>query len=131
MVSKQSIPTIVLVGHCAADSSLLKSALSRVVPNAQFLRVNNDAGLASNRREAALWLVNRALDGDFRARDGIEMIADTLKTPGGPTCLLVSNHADAQRDAVAAGAQQGFGKSALYADSTVAALRNALGISAR
>ena len=70
--------------------------------------------LASLRQEAfALVLVNRVLDAD--GDSGVDLIRqiktdETLRTT---PVLLVSNYADAQKEAVAAGAEAGFGKAEL------------------
>jgi len=76
--------------------------------------------------EFALVLVNRLLDRD--GTPGLEIIRafqrdDNLKNV---PIMLVSNFADAQREAVACGALPGFGKSSLHAPETLAGIRAAL-----
>ena len=84
------------VWHCGEEASTLAEALQRL------------------RREAyALVLVNRIFDAD--GDSGVELIRrvkadEALRSI---PVLLVSNYADAQREAVDAGAEPGFGKAAL------------------
>ena len=108
-----------LVGHCGPDASLLRSAIRRAVPGATFSEARDDAALASHRGDGSVWLVNRALDGNFAAADGIELIA---REAGRVRSALVSNFPEAQSAAVAAGAMPGFGKSSLHSESTARAL---------
>ncbi|MDZ4754009.1 MAG: hypothetical protein SGJ11_05880 [Phycisphaerae bacterium] len=122
------VSTVVLVGHCSPDSGMLKSITARVLPGVAVVRVNDDRALEKYRRADALWLVNRGLDGDFAADDGIAIIEREASKPQPPVLLLISNYADAQAAAVAAGAKGGFGKQSLYAESTAATLRDAAGV---
>lgn len=115
--------TFVLVGHCSPDSGMLRSLISSVVSGASIERVNDLAGLDRHAHPRAIWLVNRVLDGSFGDEDGLSLIS---KHAGGPILLLVSNFADAQEEAIRRGAVPGFGKRALYAESTKAALAAAV-----
>ncbi|MBL9149943.1 MAG: hypothetical protein JNM94_14735 [Phycisphaerae bacterium] len=117
-------PHVILVGHCSPDSGMLTSLVTRHAPNARVERVNDHASLAAHRRAGVVWLVNRALDGDFR-HDGLRLVEDAAADDG-PTLVLISNYADAQAAATARGALPGFGKSSLYAAGTVNALKAAL-----
>lgn len=126
-----SAPTFVLIGHCTPDAGMLRSAVGRVASNATFVSVNRLADLAQHRRPGAIWLVNRALDGDFGAHDGPAIVAEGCRGDGAPVVLLISNYADAQDAAVATGALRGFGKQALYAEATGAAIRAAIDAAAR
>ncbi len=116
---------VILVGHCTPDAAMLRSAVSRVVPDVRFTSVNHERELEQHRSRGVLWLVNRALDGRFESEDGVAIIAQAASGSHAPTCLLVSNFPEAQAAAMEAGALRGFGKSALYADATVAAIRDA------
>jgi two-component system, chemotaxis family, chemotaxis protein CheY len=118
--------TVVLVGHCTPDSGMLRSAVGRIAPNAQFVSVQREAALAEHLRGDRLWLVNRALDGDFSAEVGQALIARAAQAADPPVLMLVSNIAEAQQEAVALGAMPGFGKSALYTPETAATIRAAL-----
>ena len=117
--------TFVLVGHCWADRMSLKSAIRRAVPGAVIAGAHDTSALREHLDSGAVLLVNRVLGGGFETPDGVELIRklnagdDPLRT------LLVSDHADAQADAVAAGARPGFGKGQLHDDLTVRRLREA------
>ena len=82
-----------------------------------------DDALAALRKEPFdLVLVNRKLDADYS--DGLEVIkaikADA-KLKSVP-CMLITNYADQQDLALAAGAEFGFGKKQLQAETTHARL---------
>ncbi|MCC6659755.1 MAG: hypothetical protein IT437_02590 [Phycisphaerales bacterium] len=115
---------IVLVGHCGPDAAVLRSTLRRLVPGATVDRANDDGQVAASLPTADLLLVNRALDGDFEAADGVEMIRSL--PPGGPITMLISNFPHAQESAVAAGAAPGFGKAEIGAQHTADRLAYAL-----
>jgi hypothetical protein len=107
------VPTFVLVGHCGADSYSISHAVKRAVPEAEIAHAGD---LETARRYAdagAILLVNRVLDTGFGTDSGVELIAALANRQPRPTLVLVSNFADAQQAAVAAGAQPGFGKSDL------------------
>lgn len=112
---------------------MLRSAVGRAVSGATFITVNSQAKLPEVRQRGLIWLVNRVLDGDFGSDDGMAVLtAAASRGPSGdgPTVMLISNYADAQDKAVAAGAVRGFGKHALYAEATVAAIREAIAAAA-
>ena len=121
-------PTFVLVGHCGPDAHLLKSAVSRAVPEATIAMANDERKLKSHLHGGAVLLVNRELDGSFDAEDGVALIAGVMAGDDPPTAMLISNYADAQETAVAVGARPGFGKSAVYKESTKGLLRSAAGL---
>ncbi len=118
--------TIVLVGHCGPDMAMLTSAISRAVPGATIMRANDDATLAPYLAPGCALIVNRVLDGSFDASDGIDLIRRVSEGENAPTALLVSNYPEAQRDAEAAGAMPGFGKSELYDKETADRIRATL-----
>jgi hypothetical protein len=115
--------TFVLVGHCWADRMSLKSAIRRAVPGAVIAGAHDMSALREHLDSGAVLLVNRVLDGRFDADDGVELIRELNAGDDPPRALLVSNHTDAQADAVAAGARPGFGKTQLHDDLTVRRLR--------
>lgn len=85
-----------------------------------------DALDALRKRPIDLVLVNRKLDQDYS--DGLEIIKQIkadAKLAAVP-CMLITNYPDQQEVAVAAGAEYGFGKKALYADETQARLSKIL-----
>lgn len=115
--------TFVLVGHCGADSYSLSHAVSRAVPNAKVIAADDVASLDAALASPAVLLVNRVLDGDFKTGNGVERIASLASKNPRPKMILISNYADAQASAVAAGASPGFGKSQLGSPATVELLR--------
>ena len=114
-------PTFVLVGHCWADRIGLKSAVKRAVPGARFVKADTMAAVQTHLDTGAVALVNRVLGGGFRTRNGVELIRDLAGAGNTPAMILISNSAEAQAEAEAAGALPGFGKSQL-GDSAVANL---------
>lgn len=121
-------PLFVLVGHCGPDFQMLKAAISRAVPGAVIHRADDDAAVQAHAGCGAILLVNRVLDGGFDESDGVALIRRLNENPGAPRAMLVSNHADAQRQAQQAGALPGFGKAALHAPHTAETLRRAAGL---
>lgn len=118
--------TIVLVGHCGPDMFMLKSALGRAAADSPIVTVNDTQSLSEYLNGNSVLLVNRELDGSFDVKSGIELIAQIAKGQTPPITMLISNYEDAQAQAIAAGARQGFGKSDLYDQSTSDALRDAV-----
>lgn len=118
-----SATTFVLVGHCGADSYSLTHAVSRAVPGAKVISADDAASLDRALASPAVLLVNRVLDGHFATGSGVDLIATLASRNPKPTMLLISNYADAQAAAVAAGAAPGFGKSQLGLPATVDLLR--------
>ena len=114
-------PTFVLVGHCWADRIGLRSAVKRAVPGARVERANTMSALRKHLDGGAVVLVNRVLGGGFRTGNGVDLIQDLAREENPPAMILISNHADAQAEAQAAGALPGFGKSQL-GDSAIADL---------
>lgn len=117
-------PRVLLVGHCTPDAYALKSAVRRALGEPEIIGVNDDADLADKLRGANLLLVNRALDGDFPDETGVELIARVASS--GIPAILVSNFADAQAAAAAAGARRGFGKKDMNSQHAATLLRAAL-----
>lgn len=115
----------ILVGHCGPDGSMLKSAVQRAVPEAEVVYANSAEQLDADRGPDRVWLVNRVLDGSFDTTEGVKLIQHEGHREGAPVMLLISNYADAQQAAVAAGARDGFGKSGLYDGETTDRLRAA------
>jgi two-component system chemotaxis response regulator CheY len=102
---------VVLVGHCGADSSYLRIAVSAAGPGVSVAAADDDESLARALESGAdLVLINRILDWGFPEEEGVELIARLRRTHPNLRTMLVSNHADAQAAAVAAGALPGFGK---------------------
>src|SRR5437762_218727 len=102
---------------------MLKSAVTRAVKGATIAVVNDPAALHEFQTPDALWLVNRVVDGSFESESGIELIQNAAQAKDPPAMMLVSNHEDAQTQAMAAGALQGFGKAQLHAPATYEMIR--------
>ena len=103
---------VVLVGHCGFDSGPLGRLATQIAPDAEVVGINKHDRLKDVAHPRALWLVNRALDGRFNAKDGIDLIAQHAGDSA-PHMLLVSNFAESQTAAEEAGAMPGFGKNDL------------------
>ncbi|MEX2216016.1 MAG: hypothetical protein WD768_18030 [Phycisphaeraceae bacterium] len=116
-------PTIAIVGHCGADAYSLSHLARRVAPQANIVVISDEASLAAHRHARALWFVNRVLDGAFAPGSGIDLIRRHAGT-GKATMALISNYADAQQQAVVAGAVPGFGKSEIGSPRAVELLRS-------
>lgn len=107
------------VGNCDPDHGAIRSLLLNHFDVDVDRVMYVSEGLAAMSHAAyALVLVNRLIFAD--GSEGQELIrrmqADaTCKTP----VMMISNFADAQQRAVAAGAQPGFGKAALHEASTL------------
>jgi two-component system, chemotaxis family, chemotaxis protein CheY len=105
---------VLSVGQCGADhygiSLTFRQAFGAEVESAS---TQGEALRLLRQEPFGLVLVNRKFDADGDA--GVDLIRqikadDALRTT---PVLLVSNYADAQREAVKAGAAPGFGKAAL------------------
>ncbi len=121
-------PRVLSIGQCNMDHGILTQHFSRRF-GARLDRANGlaDARQALGRGRYALVLVNRQLDAD--GSEGIDVIraikAD--ESVSSIPVMLVSNFADAQEAALAAGAEPGFGKAQLDAAETLARLAAVLG----
>ena len=125
----QNLRTVALVGHCGPDTALLRSAVSRILPEVQIEIILDSDSLQLHLNQGSVLLVNRVLDGAFPSSDGIELIRRVSETDDPPVPILVSNYPDAQEQAIAAGARPGFGKSELYERATADKLREAIIVS--
>src|SRR6267142_2034982 len=95
---------IVLVGHCGPDSYALRSAVSRMAPGAAVVFAGDDAALEKELSGADLLLVNRMLDGDYALASGVDLIRSlAAQKDRRPALMLVSNFAESQAEAEAAG----------------------------
>ena len=122
-------PRIILVGHCGPDAYALRSAVSRMADGASVQFAADEQALQAEIPRADLLLINRLLDGDYARSTGLELIRDIAAsdTPDKPAMMLISNFADAQADAVSAGASPGFGKKDMYSEETRKRVLAALG----
>lgn len=119
------MPAVLSVGQCGYDDSRI----------GQIIRSETGASLerASSSEEAKqriaakkydLVLVNRVFDAGTGT--GLEFIADLKKNGIDVPVMLVSDYADAQKSAVAAGALPGFGKASMFTPDVAALLKKAV-----
>jgi len=121
-------PTFVLVGHCWADRMGLRSAVKRAVRGARIERADDLSALRSHLGSGAVLLINRVLGGGFDTDNGVDLIRQLAETGDAESAILISNYPESQDEAVAAGAQPGFGKSQLRDQATGQLLRQAAGL---
>jgi DNA-binding NtrC family response regulator len=105
------------VGQCGFDGP----AISQLLHEKLHATVQSAATADQAKRELAsgkfdLVLVNREFAADRGS--GVELIQDLVDNGTTVPLMLVSDHEDAQRAAVAAGAVRGFGKSELQEPAT-------------
>jgi len=106
------ITQIALVGHCGFDAGTLTRFLGEVAPLCEVVRINHQMALEKIAVPGTLLLINREIDGEFKAgRSGIELVREMADRENPPTIMLVSNYEEAQQQAMQAGAVRGFGKS--------------------
>lgn len=115
---------VLSVGQCAADHTAISWTLRQKF-DVELVPAKSRAE-AIRKLEAgnmALVLVNRLLDADGSA--GIDVIKEIKSNPKlqATPVMLVSNYADAQAEAVEAGAIDGFGKGSLGDPDTLERVR--------
>ena len=93
---------------------------ARVVENRVYKTVNG----------VDLLLVNRVLDYGFEYEEGVALIARLRQSHPNIRTMLVSNYAEAQQAAVAAGALPGFGKREIGTPRVKELLTSALALEA-
>jgi CheY-like chemotaxis protein len=118
---------IVSLGQCGVDHPAI-ARFCREAVGAEVVGTETFAQTLAV-EGADLILVNRVLDAT--GESGLDCIRRFRADPArhATPIVLVSNYADAQRDAQALGAAAGFGKSSLNRPESTAALRAALGLS--
>lgn len=119
-----SAPKILSLGQCGVDHGSI-SRLLRNTFHADVVAANtfDEAREQLASGNFSLLLVNRILD--RTGESGLDFIREVKADGALPSVpvMLVSNYADAQRQAVELGALPGFGKDALGRPETVATLR--------
>jgi hypothetical protein len=120
--------TVLLIGHCGADSTYLRLALKKAAPEVQIHLAEDSNELAASLKGDPIDLIlfNRELDYGFDSTEGVEVIRSLQ--PSKVPMMLVSNYPEAQQAAVAAGALPGFGKRELGSTRVTTLLRDALGL---
>lgn len=108
------------VGQCEVDHSSIRSVIeANFAVDVDRARSVDDALEAMRRQRYDLVLVNRIIFAD--GCEGMELIRQARQDPAlaDVPMMLVSNYVEAQAEAVAAGAQPGFGKAGLHQKATV------------
>jgi two-component system, chemotaxis family, chemotaxis protein CheY len=117
---------VLLVGHCGADGSYLRSAVRAAAGEAAVMAADDEDSLnAALGGGVDLILLNRVLGG-FEPSGGVEQIQRLRLSNPDVKLMLVSNYPEAQAAAIAAGALPGFGKRDIGKPAAVTALKNAL-----
>ena len=116
---------VLSVGQCAADNYAITQFLqSKLGAEVSDLDTVSEALDVLRATPVDLVLVNRIFDVD--GASGLEFISrlkeDAVLAP--IPVMLVSNHADAQQQAVARGALRGFGKAGLADAKTLDSLKD-------
>lgn len=102
---------VALVGHCGPDSSFLRMAVSGAVSGVRVVMVDSDTELNEALDGGVdLLMLNRKLDFGFDQHDGVELLRRIKQRYPDQKVMMISNYADAQQAAEAAGAIPGFGK---------------------
>jgi two-component system, chemotaxis family, chemotaxis protein CheY len=110
---------VLSIGQCSVDhaaiSSLVKGQFGAEIVSADS---GDEAIAALGRGKFDLVMVNRKLDADYS--DGLDVIRRIKADPNfsATPCMLVTNYAEHQETAVAAGAEPGFGKSGYHDPAT-------------
>ena len=115
------------VGQCVPDhAAIRRSAGAQFRAEVAAAHGLDDTLEALATGEFALVLVNRKLDADYS--DGLEIVKSIKADPrlAAIPVMLVTNYAEHQQSAVAAGAEPGFGKNQLGDPATLNALRKFL-----
>jgi two-component system chemotaxis response regulator CheY len=123
-----SAKRVLSIGQCGADHYSISTMLQRHFGAEVVAAHDADEARTLLRDDSyALVLVNRILDAD--GSSGIDLIGQLKadKDLGPVPVMLVSNHDDAQQQAVGKGALRGFGKSSLGHPRTLDRLRAILG----
>jgi len=112
---------------------MLRSAVGRTILGVQVVFANDARAVEAEFESADLLLVNRVLDGEFESTGGVELVRSLAARAKAtdqrvPALMLVSNFADAQEEAVAAGARPGFGKKEMNSERVRELIRAALGV---
>ena len=119
---------VLSVGQCGADHGGITRTLRQAF-GAEVVAAHGAAEALLRLQEGgyALVLVNRVLDGD--GSPGVDVVRAVKQDEAlrRVPVMLVSNYEDAQEEAVAAGAEPGFGKAALGRPEMIERVRPFLG----
>jgi len=107
------------IGNCGFDNGSLRSMIGGAF-SAELIVADDwsDAAELLRRNKIDLVLVNRKLDAD--GSDGLDIIRDMKQSPEFQSVpvMLLSNYPEYQAQAIAAGAEPGFGKAQLHSEQT-------------
>jgi CheY-like chemotaxis protein len=118
---------IALIGHCGPDGSYLRMAVSRAARDVKVVMADDGAELDAVLKEGVdLLLFNRVLDYGFEDTEGVAVIRKIRAKYPNVKSMLVSNYAEAQAQAIAAGALPGFGKREIGSPKVAELIRQAL-----
>lgn len=119
---------VLLVGHCGPDANYLRMAVRSALGEAEIISAEEmDDMTAALKGGVDLVLFNRELGYGFEPDTGVEMIRLQKQSHAALAMILVSNYAEAQAAAVAAGALPGFGKREMGSPRVKDLLRTAIG----
>jgi CheY-like chemotaxis protein len=118
---------VLSIGQCGLDNRSIGNLIQKHF-QAEYVAADytEDAFVQLREGGVALVLVNRVFDANGAL--GLELIKEIKAEEAyrDVPVMLVSNYDDAQREAMAAGAVRGFGKSALGDPATIERLRQYL-----
>jgi ActR/RegA family two-component response regulator len=119
---------VALIGHCGPDSSYLRLAVMQASKGVKVVGADDREELARAIDEGVdLLLFNRELGYGFDEEMGVDAIKRLRAEHPELKMMLVTNYAEVQAAAVAAGALPGFGKRELGSPKVVQLLKDALG----
>ena len=120
---------VLLVGHCGPDSAYLRQSVRKAVQDVEILSADDGRELTKTLEAGPVDLVlfNRELGYGYDPDTGVEAIRALRSVYPELKMILVSNYDDAQRAALQAGGQPGFGKRDLGTPKVAELLREVLG----
>jgi ActR/RegA family two-component response regulator len=119
---------VALIGHCGPDSSYLRLAVMQASKGVKVIGADDREELARAIDDGVdLLLFNRELGYSFDDEQGVDVIKRLRAEHPDVKMMLVTNYAEVQAAAVAAGALPGFGKRELGSPKVVQLLKDALG----
>ena len=120
---------VLSIGQCSFDNGSLSRLISSLGGTTKTIALHTQVAEAIVSCQPKLILVNRVNDSD--GSSGIELIREIRSNPQFEAIpiMLISNYADAQKQALAAGAVPGFGKSQINSTEVSALLKKYLACS--
>ena len=116
-------------GHCGPDSSYLRIAVKSALKDVVLLSADDNPSMNHALEQGVdLVLLNRELGYGFEPDTGVEMIYELKQRQPDLHIMLISDSAEAQAAAVAAGALPGFGKRQVTSPKVKEILRDAMSV---